>query len=56
MATAGSGDVLTPYIVTDCSKFHVLNPVRFAKLEDVTVLTDSVPDDYLSLPMKYIVA
>jgi DeoR family fructose operon transcriptional repressor len=46
----------TPYIVTDCSKFHVLNPVRFAKLEDVTVLTDSVPDDYLSLPMKYIVA
>ncbi len=33
------------YVLADSSKFGRVAPVRFASLDDVTVLTDRVPDD-----------
>ncbi len=33
------------YVLTDASKFGRVAPVSFAALDDVTILTDSIPDD-----------
>ena len=44
----------SPYIVTDSSKFNILNPVRFADLEEATIITDSVPEGFDTDRVKYI--
>ena len=44
----------TTYIVADNSKFGILNPVRFANLEDAIVLTDKIPSDFDSSLIRFI--
>lgn len=43
----------TPYIITDSSKFFILNPVQFAKLDEAIILTDSIPEEFRKLPIRY---
>lgn len=45
-----------PYIVTDSSKFFLLNPVRFAEISDAVIISDSIPEEFKKLPLKYILS
>ncbi|MCH3961506.1 MAG: DeoR/GlpR family DNA-binding transcription regulator [Solobacterium sp.] len=38
-----------PYVITDSSKFNLLRPCQFAKLDEAVIITDHVPDFDLSL-------
>ena len=43
-----------PCILTDSSKFFILNPVKFANLDEAVIVTDSIPEEFLSLHVNYI--
>ncbi len=43
-----------PFIITDSSKFFLLNPVRFAGLNDAIIITDSIPKQFLDLSVNYV--
>ena len=42
------------YILADSSKFGILNPVKFASLDEAVVITDSIPDSFDSSLIRYI--
>ena len=45
-----------PFIVTDSSKFFLLNPVQFARLNDAIIISDSIPKEFLNLHVNYVLS
>ena len=45
-----------PFIITDSSKFFLLNPVQFARLQDAIIVTDAVPKEFKDLHVNYVLS